>query len=242
VESAIFLADGTPGGDHTKSHKPRSRRHKPVRRSSISSALGLYRHYRGSAFQGALNRGFHCAALRSTPGYSHHAATAAKPCRLANFANLHSIVPTGAIAFRPFGPVSNLGAESGRADDPRDSRLVALPSQATVLDNAAMADKPKRVQRRFQFSMPRMFVTVAWFCVAAWEFALFDNQQPSLGYSFVLWLVIFAALGAIVGALFTRPAAGAGYAVAFYVVAIGAVILKANLGIDITRDHARILP
>jgi hypothetical protein len=27
----------------------------------------------------ALDRGFHCAALRSTPGYSLHAATAAKP-------------------------------------------------------------------------------------------------------------------------------------------------------------------
>jgi hypothetical protein len=34
-----------------------------------------------------LNRGFHCAALRSTPGYSHHAATAAKPCRLVNVAS-----------------------------------------------------------------------------------------------------------------------------------------------------------
>ena len=40
--------------------------------------------------------------------------------------------------------------------------------------------------------MRRMFVAVVWFCAAAWKFALFDNQQPSLGYSFVVWLVIFA--------------------------------------------------
>ena len=62
----------------------------------------------------------------------------------------------------------------------------------------------------FQFSMQRMFLAVAFLCIAAASFSDYwrkcTDGQMDLGFS--LFLVVFASAGAGLGALFGRPFRG----------------------------------
>jgi hypothetical protein len=88
----------------------------------------------------------------------------------------------------------------------------------------------------FQFSMRSLFYATMLICISAWEVAAADFR---LGYLF--WVLIFAIFGAALGLMWAKPIAGALSGVALFIVMAGMMLALSRL-IDITRDHARILP